>query len=376
MAADNIFVLHLEFCTPQFEGNNFISEPVRQKALATTVDRLCGLYLQMRPKRLDDARNCYQKALRLKIEAFGNDHIEVANTLASAAQVSRLQGRQRQSIDMLGQSLDCLLRNQGIEDETGRMILNDSLMILFRRRTLQLANLLLRQERGAGTQGAEFVLRRLIKLTLQSQEHDGKSFGEEELLAKDHQLCNLFCQSLVASKDGQRCAEAVKLLRRSVDNIASVSRATGSGLQGDLLECAVRRQLADAYLCVALDSPSEKRKKILEEVQKLNLEKLIGTVEHWWDDLRGKQGLESLKTKRLFVPVTQELLMHLHLAARYEREQGLLDSKRRSELLSQVVRIAEALHVMPAASCHEARVLAEKVELYLRSEEQPRTEKH
>ena len=143
MAADNILVLHLEFCTPQFEGNNFISEPVRQKALATTVDRLCGLYLQMRPKRLNDARNCYQKALRLKIEAFGNDHIEVANTLASAAQVSRLQGRQRQSIDMLGQSLDCLLRNQGNEDETGRMILNDSLMILFRRRTLQLANLLL-----------------------------------------------------------------------------------------------------------------------------------------------------------------------------------------------------------------------------------------
>ena len=42
--------------------------------------------------------------------------------------------------------------------------------------------------------------------------------------------------------------------------------------------------------------------------------------------------------------------MHLHLAARYEREQGLLDSKRRSELLSQVVRIAEALHAMPAAS--------------------------
>ena len=38
--------------------------------------------------------------------------------------------------------------------------------------------------------------------------------------------------------------------------------------------------------------------------------------------------------------------MHLHLAARYEA--GLLDSKRRSELLSQVVRIAEALHVMPA----------------------------
>ena len=86
--------------------------------------------------------------------------------------------------------------------------------------------------------------------------------------------------------------------------------------------------------------------------------------------------MESLKTKRLFVPVTQELLMHLHLAARYEREQGLLDSKRRSELLSQVVRIAEALHVMPAASCHEARVLAEKVELYLRSKEQLRTEKH
>uniref|UniRef100_A0A7S2T5B5 Tetratricopeptide repeat domain-containing protein n=1 Tax=Chloropicon primus TaxID=1764295 RepID=A0A7S2T5B5_9CHLO len=304
----------------KFERNNFISEPVRQKALATTVDHLCGIYLQMQPKKLEDARDCYQKALKLKLEAFGGHHIEVANTLARAAQVSELQGRHRQAIDLMGQSVDCLLKNQGNEDESGRTILNDSVMKLFRVRTLQLANLLLRQESESETREAEEVLRRLINLTMQSggQGEEEASCDENDLIGRDPQVCNLFCQALVASRDPGRCEKAVALLEPLKDRLLS---AKASSLQKDLSECAISRHLGEAYLCLGRE----------EELKSLNLEDVEQRIFALWDDLRrGKQGLP----KRLLAPVTFELLGLLGVSSRVAS-----DPARKREILGIVEKI-------------------------------------
>ena len=352
----------------QFEGNNFISEPVRRKALATTVDRLCGLYLQMRPKKLEEARECYRKALRLKLEAFGRDHIEVANTLASAAQVSRLDGHSQQAIDLLGQSLDCLLKNQGNEDESGRTVLNDSLMKVLRGRSLQMASLLLKQEGGPGNiQQAEGVLRRYIKLAIQGKDLDTEEgSAEDDVLGQDPQVCNLMCQSLVASGEEEKCAQAAKFLETSRASILGAGQGSRrkESLQHDLVVCAVGRQLAEAHLCVAAGPSAAdggRRAGILDKVETLGLGELEKRVERWWSDLQTKRGVEVLQTKRLLPPVTMEFLLHLRLSARYASERGTMGAHRREEIQKKVRMILEAAQGMPEASRKEVDALARKV---------------
>ena len=333
----------------KFEGSSFVSAPIRAKALATTVDRLCGLYLHMRPKKLKVSRDCYRKALRLKIAAFGGDHIEVANTLANAAQVSRLEGDQKDAIDLLGQSLDCLLRNQGNEDESGQMILHESLK-LFRGRSLQLAHLLLKQGSQKERSDAEDVLRRLIKLTMHSMQDEDDSASEEDIVRKDLQVCNLFCQALVQSGNGSKCQKALTFLKHTRDHIMEVNAGRKGSLQQDLLECAVNRQLAEAHLCVASHASPESRKEILKEIELLDIEKRQIVVEHWWTDLQAKEGLRS---RRLLPSVSLEFLFYLKLEADIEKELGLVPNLAK---LEQVLDSLERMQISESSKEEIRRV--------------------
>ena len=328
--------------TNQFEGNSFVSAAIREKALATTVDRLCGLYLQMRPRKLEKAKSCYRKALALKISAFGSDHIEVVDTLANAGQVSRLEGDARQAIDLIGQSLECLLRNQGAEGEGGRQMIQSNPLKVFRARSLQLANLLLRQDTAADSRRAEEVMRRLVVLMVQSIQHgedqhdedesEGEGGGgglvsEDEVVGKDLQVCNLLCQSLIYSGSECKCEDALIFLKQAKRHILEVSAsATHPGnTQLEILHCAVNRQLAEAYLCVTgQTSSAEKKESFLKEVQALDLEKRQDIVERWWDNLQAKKGVEVLQKKRLLFPASIEFLLYLKVLVQYRKQtQGL-----------------------------------------------------
>ena len=316
----------------------------------------------MQPKRLEDARDCYQKALKLKLEAFGGNHIEVSNTLANASQVSRLEGKQLQAIDLLGQSLDCLLKSQGSEDESGQRILNDSLMKQFRAKSLQLASLLIKQEGCEEITRAEHILRNLVKLTIQSKQ-DREEYCQEDVVGEDPQLRNLLCQSLVASKDPTKCREAVRFLQLAKRSIDKSNIGKWGNLQFDLLNCAISRQLGEAQLCATMDFAFKEREAVLKEIKSLNLGMLEQTVEKWWRELQAKRGLDALKVTRLLLPVTRELLLHLNLAATYESACGTLDYRRIEELEKKLDAIRDVSSRMPVSARHEVQVLIERIKL-------------
>ena len=246
------------------------------------------------------------------------------------------------------------------------MVLNDALMKLFRTRSLQLANLLIKQEGEAETRRAEAVLTRLITLSLQSKQHEGGLSSEEELIRNDPQVSNVLCQSLVASGEAYKCKKAVELLKYSRDRVLGAKVGTKNTLQRDLLSCAVSRQLAEAQLCVAWSASPEGKKGILAEVEHLDIEGMRLTVERWWNDLQGKEGLEVLKSRRLLLPVSLELLLHFKLAARYGHACQTLDEKKAEQISKKVDMVAEISNTMPASSNKQIKDLANSIRNLLR----------
>lgn len=174
-----------------------MSTAVRKKVTATAVQNLCGLYLQKGKDGLDDAKRCYQKSLRLKIEAFGADDVEVSNTLAHIAEVSRREGNYRQALDFLAKSIGMLANHsEGQEDA------NVSIKRSMRKRWVQVVRILLhhsllegRDVDAALTADAERALRRAAK-------------GD----TKDTTTCHLLSELLNRSRDGKKCKEAHMLL--------------------------------------------------------------------------------------------------------------------------------------------------------------------